>query len=96
MALPLSGELVGRVGPSVLHHQLHARAVLDLLERVLLEHHEVGEPTRLQRTEVVIEAVSALEYTADHTVIGSLEKLLQHPDPEVREAAEDAIDYLEE
>ena len=31
-----------------------------------------------------------------YNVIGNLEKLLQHPDPEVREAAEDAIDYLEE
>jgi HEAT repeat protein len=32
----------------------------------------------------------------DQTVIGSLEKLLQHPDADVREAAADAIDFLEE
>ena len=43
---------------------------------------------------VVIEVVVALQMIDDSTVIESLEKLLQHPDAEVREAAEDAIDYL--
>ena len=47
-------------------------------------------------SEVILEAIDGLEYSADQNVIGNLEKLLQHPDPEVREAAEDAIDYLEE
>ena len=44
--------------------------------------------------EVVIEAVDALQMIDDSTVIGSLEKLLQHPDAEVRAAAEDGIDFL--
>jgi len=43
---------------------------------------------------VVIEAIDALEMIGDSTVIGSLEKLLQHPDAEVREAAKEGIDYL--
>jgi HEAT repeat protein len=47
-------------------------------------------------SEVILEAIDGLEYSADQNAIGNLEKLLQHPDPEVREAAEDAIDYLEE
>ena len=44
--------------------------------------------------EVVIEAIGALELIDDSSVIGSLEKLAQHRDPGVREAAAEAIDYL--
>ena len=44
--------------------------------------------------EVVIEVISALELIDDSSVIGNLEKLAQHRDPRVREAAADAIDYL--
>jgi len=43
---------------------------------------------------VVIEVIGALELIDDSSVIGSLEKLAQHRDPGVREAAAEAIDYL--
>ena len=46
--------------------------------------------------EVVIEAIDALELIDDSTVIGSLEKLLQHPDAQVQEAAKDAIEFLKD
>jgi HEAT repeat protein len=45
---------------------------------------------------VLIEAIDALELSGDSAVIGSLEKLLQHPDAQVREAAEDAIEFLKD
>jgi HEAT repeat protein len=44
--------------------------------------------------QVVIEAIGALEMIDDSSVIGSLEKLAQHRDAGVREAAGDAIDFL--
>ena len=44
--------------------------------------------------EVVIEAIDALSMIDDSSVIGSLEKLRQHPDAEVREAAGDCIEFL--
>ena len=44
----------------------------------------------------VIEAIDALEYVDDGSVIPDLERLLNHPDEEVREAALDAIEYIEE
>ncbi len=45
--------------------------------------------------EVVIEALDALEYVGDETLIPELAFLLEHPSPEVRERALEAIDWLE-
>ena len=45
---------------------------------------------------VLIEVIDALELIDDSTVIGSLEKLLQHPDAQVQEAAKDAIEFLKD
>ncbi|MGH0038219.1 MAG: HEAT repeat domain-containing protein [Myxococcota bacterium] len=44
---------------------------------------------------VVLEAIDALEFAGDESVIPSLEPLLDSPDAEVREAAEEAIEFLE-
>ena len=44
--------------------------------------------------EVVLQAIEVLEFDAEGWLIPELERLLAHPDPEVREAAEDAILYL--
>jgi hypothetical protein len=44
--------------------------------------------------EVVLRAIEVLEFDAGDSLIPELERLLAHPDPEVREAAEDAIWYL--
>ena len=46
-------------------------------------------------SEVVLEALEILEFEGDTWLIPELEQHLAHPDPEVREAIEDAIDYLE-
>lgn len=47
-------------------------------------------------SEVVIEAIDALEFVGDPSVISSLQALSDHPNEEVREAAVEAIEYLEE
>ena len=44
---------------------------------------------------VVLEAIDALEFAGDESVIPSLEPLLDSSDPEIREAAEEAIEFLE-
>ena len=46
--------------------------------------------------EVVLEAIDALEFVGDENVLADLRRLLDHPNPEVREAAQDAIEYLQE
>jgi HEAT repeat protein len=46
--------------------------------------------------EVVLEAIDALEFVGDENVLGDLRRLVDHPNQEVREAAEDAIEYLQE
>lgn len=43
---------------------------------------------------VVLRAIEVLELNAEDWLIPELERLRVHPDPEVREAAEDAITYL--
>src|SRR5262245_51987992 len=48
-------ELLRRVGAAVLDDELHGVRVLDLLERVLREHDEVGELAGLDRAEVRVE-----------------------------------------
>jgi HEAT repeat protein len=45
---------------------------------------------------VVIEVLDSLEFAGDETVIPRIAPLLEHPDSAVREAAKDAIDFLEE
>ena len=50
----------------------------------------LGDPD----SEVVLRAIEILEFEAEGWLIPELERLLSHPDPEVREAAEDAIDFL--
>jgi len=45
--------------------------------------------------QVVKNAIEQLEFGGDDSLIPDLEPLLQHPDPEVREQAQDAIDFLE-
>jgi hypothetical protein len=45
--------------------------------------------------QVVIEALDALEYIGDETLIPELRFLREHPSPEVRERALEAIDWLE-
>jgi hypothetical protein len=45
--------------------------------------------------EVVLRAIEALQFNAEEWLIPELERLLTHSNPEVREAAEDAIEYLE-
>jgi hypothetical protein len=45
--------------------------------------------------QVVVEALDALEYIGDETIIPELSFLREHPSPEVREAAAEAIDWLE-
>jgi hypothetical protein len=45
--------------------------------------------------EVVLQAIDVLEFEAEDWLIPELEPLLAHSDPEVREAAQDAIEYLE-
>jgi len=47
-------------------------------------------------SEVVLRAIEILEFEAEAWLIPELERLLTHPDPEVREAAQDAIDFLTE
>jgi HEAT repeat protein len=47
-------------------------------------------------SEVVLRAIEILEFEAEAWLIPELERLLSHPDPEVREFAQDAIDFLEE
>jgi HEAT repeat protein len=44
---------------------------------------------------VVLEAIDALEFAGDESIIPSLEPLLDSPDPEIREAASEAIEFLE-
>ena len=43
----------------------------------------------------LIEAIDALKLTGDVRVVPELKPFLQHPDPEIREATEEAIAYLE-
>jgi hypothetical protein len=45
-------------------------------------------------SEVVLRAIEALEFEAGPWLIPELERLLSHSDPEVREAAQDAKDFL--
>jgi hypothetical protein len=45
-------------------------------------------------SEVVLRAIEILEFEAESWLIPELEGLLSHRDPEVREAAQDAIDFL--
>jgi hypothetical protein len=47
-------------------------------------------------SEVVLRAIEILEFEAGAWLIPELERLLSHPDEEVREAAQDAIEFLEE
>ena len=47
-------------------------------------------------SQVVLSALDALEFSGDHTTIPEIEFLLAHSDSEVREAALDAIWWLEE
>ncbi len=44
---------------------------------------------------VVLNAIEALEFGGDESLIPQLQPLLQHPDPEVRERTQEAIDFLE-
>jgi hypothetical protein len=46
--------------------------------------------------EVVITALDGISFIGDHTVIPELEFLREHPNPEVRDATVDAIDWLKE
>jgi hypothetical protein len=46
--------------------------------------------------EVVITALDGISFIGDHTVIPELEFLREHPNPEVRDATVNAIDWLEE
>jgi HEAT repeat protein len=46
-------------------------------------------------SEVVLRAIEILEFEAEAWLIPELIPLLSHHDPEVREAAQDAIDFLE-
>jgi hypothetical protein len=46
-------------------------------------------------TAVVLEAIAALEYAGDESVAVELLHLLDHEDPRVREAADEALDSLE-
>jgi HEAT repeat protein len=46
--------------------------------------------------QVVIAALDSLEWVGDASVISDITPLLEHPNAEVREAAEDSIYYLEE
>ncbi|MGH0037508.1 MAG: HEAT repeat domain-containing protein [Myxococcota bacterium] len=43
---------------------------------------------------VVRAAIESLEFAGDESVIAQLEPLLDHPDPDVRHDAEDAIEFL--
>jgi hypothetical protein len=47
-------------------------------------------------SEVVLRAIEALEFEGGAWLIPELERLLAHSDPEVREAAQDAIDFVAE
>jgi hypothetical protein len=47
-------------------------------------------------SEVVLRAIEILEFEAEAWLIPELERRLAHPDPEVREAAQIAIDFLTE
>ncbi len=49
---------------------------------------------RDREPEVVLRAIEVLEFDAGDWLLPELERLLTHSDPEVREAAEDAILYL--
>ncbi len=44
--------------------------------------------------EVVLEAIESLELAGDASVVPDLEPLLEHPDAEIRGAAEEALDFL--
>jgi hypothetical protein len=44
--------------------------------------------------EVVLEVIDSLEFAGDASNVWHLEPLLTHPDPRVRDAAADAIDFL--
>jgi HEAT repeat protein len=46
-------------------------------------------------SEVVLRAIEILEFEAEEWLIPELEPLLAHSDPEVREAAQDAKEFLE-
>jgi HEAT repeat protein len=54
----------------------------------------VAAALRDRDPEVVLRAIEVLEFDAGDWLIPELERLLAHPDQEVREAAEDAILYL--
>jgi hypothetical protein len=54
----------------------------------------VAAALRDRDPEVVLRAIEVLEFDAGAWLIPELERLLTHPDEEVREAAEDAILYL--
>ena len=47
-------------------------------------------------SEVVLRAIEALEFDAEPELIPELKPLLGHSDPEVREAAQDLIEDLED
>ena len=49
---------------------------------------------RDREPEVVLRAIEVLEFDGGDWLIPELERLLSHPDPEVREAAEDSLLYL--
>jgi len=44
---------------------------------------------------VIIETLDSLVFVGDETIIPAIQPLLRHPDAEVREAAADAVDFLE-
>ena len=47
-------------------------------------------------SKVVIQALDGLEFEADETVIPQIEPIARnHPDPEVREKAEESISFLD-
>ena len=50
---------------------------------------------RDREPEVVLRAIEVLEFEGGDWLIPELERLLSHPDPEIREAAEDSLLYLE-
>ena len=54
----------------------------------------VAAALRARDPEVVFRAIEVLEFDAGDWLIPELERLLAHPDQDVREAAEDAILYL--
>jgi hypothetical protein len=104
--LPIEGE--GAIGEERLHRMTSIAeedpdrsvriAALDRLGevnhpeslRVLLDTLSDPDPG------LVLKAIEALEFANDSSAIPSLEPLLEHSNSEIREAAESAIDWLEE